>query len=84
MGIASLSPKSGHDAPCHARNRGAQASILSSVPAPGMDDRKIAGARRARENHVESLVDRTVFRLDTAGQDYWLIHPRCGSSNRER
>jgi hypothetical protein len=36
MGIASSPPKSGRDAPCHARNRGAQASILSSVLALGM------------------------------------------------
>ena len=36
MGIAPSPPKSGRDAPCHARNRGAQASILSSVLALGM------------------------------------------------
>lgn len=85
MGIASSQPKSGRDAPCHTRNRSAQASTLSSVPALDMAfDTKIARADGACETQVESSVDQTALRLDTAGPDNRLIHPRCGSSNKER
>ena len=85
MGIASLSPKSGRNAPCHARTRGAQVSILSSVLALGMAfDTKIVRADRACEIQAENSVDLTVLRLDNVETENRLIHPRCGSSNTER
>ena len=85
MGIASSPPKSGRDPHCHARNRDAQASILSPVLALDLAfDTKIARADRACETQVENSVDQTALRLDTAGLKNRLIHPRCGSLNTER
>jgi hypothetical protein len=65
MGIASSPPKSGRDAPCHARNHDAQALILSS----GMAfDTKIARADRALETQVENSIDQTAFGLKLLGR----------------
>jgi len=69
MGIASSPPKSGRDAPCHARNRGAQASILSSALALGMAfDPRIARADRACETQVENSVAKLFFGLKLLGR----------------
>ena len=89
MGIASSPPKVGRDAPCHARNRDAQASILSSVLEGGITfGTKIARSLRACETQAENLFYRTAYQtalwFDNAGPENRLIHPRRGSSNMER
>jgi hypothetical protein len=66
MGIAS----SGRAAPCHARNRGTRASILSSVPLGMGFDTKIAQADTACETQVENSIDQTAFGLKLLG---WTI-----------
>lgn len=84
MGIVSTLPNTGRDAPCHARNRDAQALILSSVLAPGMAyDTKIAQADRACESQRERSVDQTALRFDKVGLENRLTHPRYVSSNKE-
>ena len=67
MGIASSPPKSGRDAPCHVRSRGAQVSILSSVLALGM-----AFDAHAQDSQPAAAPNMSEGTTDQSRLDEWL------------